>query len=118
MQTFSEGPLVFNGINAITGDYGQPPLSSPQLARLIQGAPSPNDYREFVERQKQLAVLARVDDRLTRVTEAQLGLREAEMRVRLEELRLKARGRAPWPQAWGGRSGARGGGGVGGHFSG
>ncbi len=97
LRAFFEEELVFNGINAVTGDYGQPPLSSQKLARLIRGAPSPDDYREFVESQKRLATLSRIDDRLTRVNEAQLSDQAAADAVRLEELRFKARSGAPWP---------------------
>ena len=71
LKAYFEGDLVFNGINAITGEYGQPPLSPEKLARLVRGAPLPQDYRDFVERQKRLADLAQVADRLQPVTDAQ-----------------------------------------------
>lgn len=89
--------LVFNGINAVTGNYGQPPLSPQQLARLIQGKPIPQDYREFVDRQRQLAELTGLEDRLTRVTDVQSALEESHDAVRLEELRFKAATRTPYP---------------------
>ncbi|MGC9467374.1 MAG: hypothetical protein ACP5HS_02165 [Anaerolineae bacterium] len=89
--------LVFNGVNAVTGDYGQPPLSTEKLARLIQGAPLPEDYRDFVEYQKRLAALAKIDERLTRVTQPQLELHNSRKAVRLEELKVKAREQAKWP---------------------
>lgn len=97
LQALFEGNLVFNGINAVTGDYGQPPLSPQQLVRLIQGAPSPEDYKEFVARQKRLATLAQVEDRLTRVGDIEIELQQAAAAVRLEELKFKARRETPWP---------------------
>ncbi len=97
LKAYVEGDLVFNGINAITGEYGQPPLSSERLARLIRGAPLPHDYREFVERQKKLADLAQVDDRLQPVTDAQSDLRGRLAEARLSELRFKAQNPAAWP---------------------
>ncbi|MGC9349632.1 MAG: hypothetical protein ACP5JG_15955 [Anaerolineae bacterium] len=97
LESVFRGELVFNGINAVTGAYGQIPLTAENLAQLIQGSPSPEDYRVFVERQKQLSTLANVENRLQRVTEAELSLRENERRVRLEELRFKARDAGPWP---------------------
>jgi hypothetical protein len=97
LRNFFEDQLVFNGVNAVTGDYGLPPLSSQRLARLIRGAPSPEDYREFVRAQKRVAGLSQIDDRLTRVTEEQLREQEADDSVRLEELKFKARSQAPWP---------------------
>jgi hypothetical protein len=84
------GDLVFNGVNAITGAYGQPPLSSQTLARLIRGEPSPQDYREFVDRQRLLAGLTTMADRLTRVSDAQTAFRLTEEAARHEELRHKA----------------------------
>ncbi|MCU0519275.1 MAG: hypothetical protein MUF84_01080 [Anaerolineae bacterium] len=83
--------LVFNGVNAVTGDYGQPPLSPRTLARLIRGEPFPQDYREFVDRQRLLSGLTTVEERLTRVTDAQVELRATEDKVRRDELRRKAR---------------------------
>jgi hypothetical protein len=97
LRAYFEEQLVFNGINAVTSDYGQPPLTSEKLVRLIRGAPSPDDYREFVQQQRRLAALSQVDDRLTRVTEEQLSQAADADAVRLEELRFKARSRAPWP---------------------
>ncbi len=89
--------LVFNGINAVTGNYGQPPLSPQQLVRLIRGSPIPQDYREFVDRQRLLAGVTDLEDRLTRVTDIQSALQESHDAVRLEELRFKAATRTPYP---------------------
>ncbi|MBN1247089.1 MAG: hypothetical protein JXC32_05485 [Anaerolineae bacterium] len=97
LRALFAGDLVFNGVNAVTGRYGQPPLSSQKLARLIRGVPSPQDYREFVDQQRLLAGLTTVEDRLTRVTEAQAALRVAEDAARQEELRRKAGDRAAYP---------------------
>lgn len=97
LSAFYEGELVFNGINAITAEYGQPPLSSQELARLIRGAPLPEDYRRFVNRQKQLAAVTSVEDRLQRVTDAQRELRVKADEIRLGELRFKAQTQTPWP---------------------
>jgi len=97
LRSYFEGDLVFNGINAITGEYGQPPLSSGKMARLIRSAPVPQDYRDFVERQKRLAALAQVDDRLQRVTDAQSDLQARLSEARLSELRFKAQNPTPWP---------------------
>ena len=97
LKAYFEGDLVFNGINAITGEYGQPPLSSEKLARLVRGAPLPQDYRDFVERQRKLADLAQVDDRLQPVTDAQSDLRVRLEEARLSELRFKAQSPTAWP---------------------
>jgi len=97
LRAHIEGDLVFNGINAITGEYGQPPLSSEKLARLIRGVPLPRDYRDLVERQKRLADLVQVEDRLQRVTDAQSDLQAKLDEVRLSELRFKAQNPTPWP---------------------
>jgi len=97
LKTHFEEDLVFNGINAITGEYGQPPMSSEKLARLVRGAPLPQDYRDFVDRQKKLADLAQVDDRLQPVTDAQSDLRVRLEKARLSELRFKAHNPAAWP---------------------
>ncbi len=97
LKTHFEEDLVFNGINAITGEYGQPPMSSEKLARLVRGAPLPQDYRDFVERQKKLADLAQVDDRLQPVTDAQSDLRVRLEEARLSESRFKVQNPAAWP---------------------
>ncbi len=97
-----EEPLIFNGINAVTGDYGQAPMSAHKLARLIRGAPSPEDYREFVERQRRLAILTQLESRLTRVSDAESALREADAATSHEELGFKARVQAPFPVKPGG----------------
>ena len=90
-QDVFAGQLVFNGINAVTGEYGLPPLSAQELARLIRGKPTPQDYRRFVEQQKRLAVLAKVADRLQRVSEAEISFRQAAAQAGLAELQFKAR---------------------------
>lgn len=97
LRSFFEEELVFNGVNAVTGKYGRPPLSSDKLARLIRGMPSPQDYRDFVEHQKELAAQAQVEDRLTRITDAEIELRESEMAIRLSELRRKVRDQVKYP---------------------
>lgn len=97
LSAFFEGELVFNGINAVTGDYGQPPLTSEALARLIRGTPLPADYRAFVEHQKKLATLTDVEDRLQRVTDGQIALRLKAEQIRLSELRFKAQEQPSWP---------------------
>ncbi len=97
LRSLFAGDLVFNGINAVTGNYGQPPLSPQKLARLIRGMPSPHDYREFVDHQRLLAGLAEVEDRLTRVTDAQVALSVAEEATRREELQRKASDWAGYP---------------------
>ncbi|MBN1247467.1 MAG: hypothetical protein JXC32_07395, partial [Anaerolineae bacterium] len=97
LSAYFEGDLVFNGINAITGTYGQPPLSCRELARLIQGAPLPTDYRAFVEYQKRLAELANVEDRLQRVSDAQSDLRARADEIQLDELRFKSQTQTQWP---------------------
>lgn len=90
-------PLVFNGINAITGDYGQHPMTAETLAQLIRGRPTPEHYRAFVEHQKQIGALAHVENRLQRITEVEEAERERAKRIRLEELRFKAQSQARWP---------------------
>ena len=97
LKAHVEGDLVFNGINAITGEYGQPPLSSAKLARLIRGASLPQDYRDFVDRQKRLGALAQVENRLQRVTDAQSDLQVRLDEARLSELRFRAQNPTPWP---------------------
>jgi len=97
LSSYLEGDLVFNGVNAITGDYGQPPLSQEKLARLIRGAPLPADYRTFVDHQKKLAVLAQVPDRLQRVNEAEANLEASRAKTRLAELRYKVQNPTEWP---------------------
>ncbi len=97
LRSLFAGDLVFNGINAVTGNYGQLPLSPQKLARLIRGVPSPHDYREFVDNQRLLGGLAEVQDRLTRVTDAQVALRVAEEAKRREELQRKASEWAGYP---------------------
>lgn len=97
LKSLFEADLVFNGVNAVTGEYGQPPLSSRQLARLIRGQPLPEDYREFVERQRHLGALTNVQDRLQRVTDVEFTLHEQAMAARLEELKFKARSQMQWP---------------------
>lgn len=97
LSSYLEGDLVFNGVNAITGDYGQPPLSKEKLARLIRGAPLPADYRTFVDYQKKLAALAQVPDRLQRVTEAEANLEASRAEARLAELRYKVQNPTEWP---------------------
>ena len=90
-QDVFAGQLVFNGINAVTGEYGLPPLSAQALARLIRGKPTPQDYRRFMEQQKKLAALAKVADRLQRVSEAEVSFRQAAAQAGLAELQFKAR---------------------------
>jgi len=85
------GSLTFNGVNAVTGDYGVPPLTSERLARLIRGHPSPEDYREFVARQKRLGTMASLQERLEKLTEPQLELEQATDQITLEMLRDKIR---------------------------
>ncbi len=97
LSAFYAGELVFNGINAVTGNYGQPPLSARELARLIRGAPLPEDYRAFVDRQKQLAALTHVESRLQRVTDAQLSLRAQADESLMGELRFKSQLQVPFP---------------------
>jgi hypothetical protein len=97
LREFFEGQLVFNGVNAVTGDYGQPPLSSERLARLIRGAPLPDDYHEFVKAQKRLSGLTQIEDRLTRITGSHLSQQAEDDAARLQELRFKARSQARWP---------------------
>jgi hypothetical protein len=102
-----EAPLVFNGINAVTGDYGQPPMSPERLARLIRATPSREDYRVFVERQRLLAALSRLEERLARVGGAESALREADEAAALVELGFKARAQALYPVKPGGGDPAR-----------
>ena len=90
------GELVFNGINVVTGDYGRPPLTADKLAELIQGNPSPQDYREFVAYQRRLSDLAKVENRLERVTEAQRQLWEVEEEIEQQMLKRK-RSQTPMP---------------------
>ncbi len=92
-----EDELVFNGVNAVTGGYGRPPLTTRTLARLIQGSPLPEDYRDFVAHQRQLGELTSVEDRLTRVTEGQLVRQTSEQEARLAELAFRAQRQAKWP---------------------
>jgi hypothetical protein len=92
-----QGDLVFNGVNGITGEYGQPAMPSERLARLIQRQPTPEDYKAFVERQKYLAALSDLDDRLQRINEAQVELQETEERIRQAELEFKAQHQEAWP---------------------
>jgi hypothetical protein len=96
LERFYQGELVFNGINAVTGDYGRPPMSAPELATLIQGNPSPDDYRAFVAYQRGLGALSDLDDRLQRVTEAELELQAVEEEVRQQALKRKISG-TPMP---------------------
>lgn len=91
-----EGELVFNGINAVTGDYGRSPMPAEKLAKLIQGSPSPQDYRAFVAYQRSLGAFSDLADRLQRVTEAQLELRAIEEAIKQQELKRK-RTQAPMP---------------------
>ena len=39
--------LVFNGVNAVTGDYGLPPMTPEQLAQFIQGRGAPKNLDEL-----------------------------------------------------------------------
>jgi hypothetical protein len=102
VRVLFEEPLVFNGINAVTGDYGQAPMSPHRLARLIRGIPSPEDYRGFLERQRQLATLTQLEGRLARVGSVELSVQESEEVAALEELIFKARTQAPYPVKPGG----------------
>lgn len=97
LRSLFASDLVFNGINAVTGNYGQLPLSPQKLARLIRGVPSPHDYREFVDYQRLLGGLTEVENRLTRVTDAQITMRAAEEATRREELQRKASEWAGYP---------------------
>ena len=95
------GELVFNGINAVTGEYGRPPMPAEKLAKLIQGRPSPEDYRGFVAHQRTLGALTDLDHRLQRVTEAQLELRSIEVEVEQQALKRKT-SQSPMPVKPGG----------------
>lgn len=95
------GELVFNGINAVTGEYGRPPMPAEKLAKLIQGRPSPEDYRGFVAHQRTLGALTDLDHRLQRVTEAQLELQSVEAEVEQQALKRKT-SQSPMPVKPGG----------------
>jgi hypothetical protein len=47
MSTRADGVMFFNGINGATGDYGLPPMTSAQLARVIRGEPMPENIDEL-----------------------------------------------------------------------
>lgn len=96
LERFYQEALVFNGINAVTGDYGRPPMPAQELATLIQGNPSPEDYRAFVAYQRRLSALSDLEDRLQRVTEAELELQAVEAEVELQALKRKISG-TPMP---------------------
>lgn len=96
LETLYQGELVFNGINAVTGDYGRSPVPAKELAKLIQGKPSPEDYRAFVAYQRTLGALSDLEDRLQRVTEAELELRAVEAEINQQELKRKV-SQAPMP---------------------
>ena len=85
-----EGDLVFNGINGVSGEYGQPPMPSQQLARLISGNPTAEDFQGFVAHQKHLSTLTSLSKRLDKVTDDQLALQEAAEEVELAELKFKS----------------------------
>ncbi len=91
-----QGELVFNGINAVTGNYGRPPMPADELAKLIQGDPSPEDYRAFVAYQRELGALSDLPDRLQRVTEAELELRAVEATIKQQAFKRKM-SQAPMP---------------------
>ncbi len=81
--------MVFNGINGVTGEYGQPPMPSQQLARLISGNPTAEDFQGFVARQKHLSNLTNLAQRLEKVTTDQLALQKAAEEAELEEHKFK-----------------------------
>lgn len=53
IEETSDDLLCFNGINGATGDYGLPPMTGEELARLIQGEEAPENLKELRGRRQQ-----------------------------------------------------------------
>jgi hypothetical protein len=78
-ESIFTGDLVFNGINALTGEYALPPMSGERLARLIRGKPTAEDMEEIVNKEQPLEDL----------TEDQIGLDQEQAEIYLAELQFK-----------------------------
>ena len=89
LKKLFQGELVFNGINGVTGEYGQPPMDSEQLARLVAGNPTNADFQGFVAHQKHVSTLTNLPQRLEKVTDDQLTLQEDADETALEEHKFK-----------------------------
>jgi hypothetical protein len=78
-ESIFAGELVFNGINAATGEYALPPMSGERLARLIRGRPKAEDMEEIVKKEQPLEGL----------TEDQIAQEREKAEIYLAELQYK-----------------------------
>lgn len=89
LREFFQGKLVFNGINGVTGEYGQPPMPVEQLARLINGNPTHTDFQEFIAHQKHLSSLTKLGQRLEKISDEQLSVLQSADETALAENKFK-----------------------------